>query len=446
MEMLPAVKVGGVYKLFVETVPRLLIGRERGRRRGIFSTLTVLWLLIFQRLNKDHTLSRAVVEATSSRVKRLSRGSKRVQEGNISLSTGGYSAARTRLSLDVVKMVGEQVFDLFKSRGETKYGKHLYSLDGSTFALERTEELAKEFPPATNQHGESYFPVMNVGVCHDLLTGFAAPPVWGAMYGKEAKNETELGRALIEKTPQDSILLADKAYGIFSICYAAISSGRDVVVRLTAPRAQKIYGKKLPKKCDRHVTWTASSYDKRTNPHIPKEASVSGRVICAQVKVEGKKERIDLLLFTNRLDLSVDQLVELYGYRWNIETDLRHLKRTVNMHTLSAKDPEMVKKELLMGVTAYNFVHAVMREAAEKLGISPRKLSFATVLRAIEAFTPALEEAKTQAEKDQVMKHFFRAIESAKLPKRSRKRREPRAKRPRTRTNFPILRGPRQAV
>jgi Transposase DDE domain len=450
MESSSGMLVEGAYDLFLKAVPELWIKgleSEHGKRNGIFSTLAVLWLLIFQRLHKDHTLSRTVVEATSSRAQRLSRNSKRVQEKKISFFTGGYSTARLRLSLQTVKMVVEQIFQVLRDKTQTKHGKCIYSLDGTTITLEHTKELVKEFPPARNGYGESYCPLMHVAVCHDLLSGYAATPVWGAMYGKNAQSETELGREIIKTLAPNSIVVGDKGFGIFSVCYAVVESKRDALFRLQDTRAKKILGtKRLPKECDKVVTWTVSRNDRKTNPDIPKTAAITGRIICTRVQVEGKKKPVKLVLFTNILDLSVQELIDVYGLRWNVETDLRHLKRTVNMHMLTAKSSEMVKKELLMGVAAYNFVHAVMKEAAEKMGLSPRELSFSVVLRMIEAFTPMLQDARTKKEQEAVMQQFFRALETAKLPKRRKKRLEPRALRSRPSPKFNTLRGSRAAA
>ena len=83
-----------------------------------------------------------------------------------------------------------------------------------------------------------------------------------------------------------------------------------------------------------------------------------------------------LYLFTT-LDLPADEIVQLYARRWNIETDLRSLKRTVRLHHINAKSDDMLEKELLIAMAAYNFVRAVMCMAARPSRIDPRQLSFA---------------------------------------------------------------------
>jgi hypothetical protein len=89
-----------------------------------------------------------------------------------------------------------------------------------------------------------------------------------------------------------------------------------------------------------------------------------------------------LFLFTT-LALPAQEIVDLYGRRWNIETDLRSLKRTVRLHQISAKSTDMLEKELLIATSAYNFVRAVMCLAARRSRIDPRQLSFAGVLNVV---------------------------------------------------------------
>src|SRR5918996_3004896 len=59
-------------------------------RRGIFSTALIVWLMIFQRLNPCHTLSRAVAELKSGKVDHLRGEGKRVRQESLSGKTGGY--------------------------------------------------------------------------------------------------------------------------------------------------------------------------------------------------------------------------------------------------------------------------------------------------------------------------------------------------------------------
>jgi len=65
-----------------------------------------------------------------------------------------------------------------------------------------------------------------------------------------------------------------------------------------------------------------------------------------------------------------------HGKRWRIETDLRSLKQTVRLQHLSVQSTDMMEKELLVAVLAYNLVRTIMYVAAQRSGGDPRQLSF----------------------------------------------------------------------
>ena len=67
---------------------------------------------------------------------------------------------------------------------------------------------------------------------------------------------------------------------------------------------------------------------------------------------------------------------ELYGQRWNIETDLRTLKSTLCLDQLTCSTPDMVAKEIDMGIAAYNLVRAMIAFASQQSGIATPRLQF----------------------------------------------------------------------
>ena len=100
-----------------------------------------------------------------------------------------------------------------------------------------------------------------------------------------------------------------------------------------------------------------------SNIRVAVGSTVTGRLIVARIGRGKSKEW--LYLFTT-LDLPAEEIVQLYARRWNIETDLRSLKRTVRLHHIHAKSDDMLEKELLIAMAAYNFVRAVMCMAARR--------------------------------------------------------------------------------
>jgi hypothetical protein len=273
-------------------------------------------------------------------------------------------------------------------------------------------------------------------VAHDADTGLASCPCWGAMYGEAAVSEQALAEQAMAHLPEGATVLGDRNFGVFWMAYAAQQRNLGVVLRLTEVRARKLVGI-LSQEGEYAVVWDASRWDGGKKRCVSPGSTVAGRLIAARMGRGKSKEW--LYLFTT-LELPAEEIVELYGRRWNIETDLRSLKRTVRLHHVSAKSNDMLEKELLMAIAAYNFVRAVMCMAARRNGIDPRQLSFSGVLNVVNYGWHKLISAPTKQAHDE---QFFRLLDLAAqctLPKRSKRRSYPRKTWPR-RTGFPLRTG-----
>jgi putative transposase len=233
----------------------------------------------------------------------------------------------------------------------------VYLLDGSSLELKHTAELVAAYPPAENQFGQSHWPVLRIAVMHNLANGLALRPNWGPMYGPNAVSEQALVAQLMERLVPQAIIVGDRNFGIFSTAYDAQQHGHPVVLRLTAARFNSITGGPGFSGQDMPVIWKPSRWDRKAHPELPADAEVKGRVIVAQL-VSGTETEL-LYLFTT-LDLPAEEVLEIYGRRWYVETDLRSLKTTIHLHQLTSQSVSMMEKELVMAIAAYNIVRAVM--------------------------------------------------------------------------------------
>jgi hypothetical protein len=394
-------------------------------RRGIYSAQVVLWLMILQRLNEVGTLAAAVQLLIQGVAGPLLQNCRRVRTKRISARPGGYCQARHKLPALLCRQVSREITERLRNmlRPEDPGAPRVYVLDGSSVELEHSLELVRSYPPSQNQFTVSHWPVVRIVVLHELATGLAEEPQWGPMYGDKAVSEQQLAAQALDRLPAQAVLVGDRNFGVLWVAYEAQKRDLAVVVRLTQPRARKLFGGPIWREGEDAVSWKASRWDGGKHHCLPVEATVNGRLITARVG-RGKSKQW-LYLFTT-LDWPVDQIVELYGRRWNIETDLRSLKRTVRLHHLMVKSDDMLEKELLMSVSAYNLVRTVMSVAARKSGIDPRQLSFANVLNVVDSAWPKLAAATTLAEFDQEFSRVLDLAAQCTLPKRGKRRSYPR--------------------
>lgn len=290
-----------------------------------------------------------------------------------------------------------------------------------------TPELCKAYPPGSNQHGNSHWPLLRVVVAHDLYTGLAMRPEWGAMHGEEAVSEQALLERAIDRLPAGAMVIGDANFGVFSVVFAAAQRDRPVLVRLTAARAQRLAGGALNDGVDRLVEWKPSPAERKSHPELPAEACVKGRLLILRVQPDNGAAFL-LALFTTVLSSTPEEVFRLYGQRWTIETDLRTLKSTLRLDQLTCSTPDMVGKEIDMGITAYNLVRALIGLASEQSGVPPRGYRFTKVRLILQTFGPKLANASNAKEAQQIMDLIMKCVQqSKKYPRRQKRPSPPRA-------------------
>ena len=192
----------------------------------LYNPLVVIWLMVFQRLHGNVSMERAVVNVVYGLPAEFwPRPCKLRREDRVSSNDGSYSAARQELPVRVVEQTAGQVLEglLAQTGGAALvFGRRAFFVDGTSIRTPHRPGLKQEFPPGSNQHGESHWPVVKLLVAHDLETGLAMHPVWGAMSGPKAVSEQALfERLLFEGVPAGAIMAGDINFGVFSVAYAA---------------------------------------------------------------------------------------------------------------------------------------------------------------------------------------------------------------------------------
>ena len=408
--------------------------------RGIYSAVVVLWLMILQRLNSVGTLAVTVGLLQQGAADALLADCRRVREHRISARTGGYCRARTKLSTllcrNVFQEMTEQLRKLLGFEADPSRAR-LCLLDGSSLELEHSRELTRLYPPARNQHGNSHWPVLRVVVVHDLETGLAEQMQWGPMYGASAVSEQQLAEQAFAKLPSNSVVIGDRNFGVLWVVAAADKYKLHTIVRLTEARAKKLWGGCISQEGEKIVVWQATRFDGGKGHSVEPGTVVVGRLIAARIGRSKSKQW--LYLFTTMTEWPAKQVVAAYGGRWNVETDLRALKRTIRFHHIDVKSDDMLCKELLIGLCAYNLVRTVMTLTARNYNMDPRQLSFSMVLNYVEGAWPRMAAATTPDQLQRELDLLLKLTSQCTLPNRKRPRSYPRAQW-RKRAAFPFRR------
>ncbi len=422
--------------------------RGRGFYQRIFSLPVTLWYLVFQRLNSDKTQDAVVKDLRAGGADRFSPSRRQPLSKKVrSDATTSYNDARQRMPLKFLQWglqrIAAHVQEALELSGHGL--RHFRLLDGSTVPMLANPALAKAYPPARNQHGSSDWCLIRVVAGFCLCTGV----VLSAVEGSVVLSEQVLAWTLMAQALADTVWIGDRNFGIWSVVAQALHCHQDVIVRLSKPRAARLAkGLTWVSGQERVIVWHRTRHDKIA-PGTEK-VSVQGRLIYLRVQRESRF--IDLWLFTTLMDqkaFPISRVVELYGYRWQVELNFRYLKNALGLETLVVQSPEMACKEFYAALIAYNLVRVVMAAAQQANATEPvRSLSFSQVRRVLVSWL--LDWGKdwrsrrgSLADK---LERLIAEVARQQLPTRRKKRpSEPRCVRRRI-AKFPALKGSRKAA
>ena len=402
---------------------------ERPSTRMVYTNGVTLWLLILQRLGGGKTLEETISHLLAHDFDLLP-DNKRVREGTISENTGSYAQARKRLPLELVLDVSEQICNrLGEMSPGVIDGRRAFILDGTTITLPPTKVLREAFPPASNQHGESVWPVAQLMVANELQSGCALLPQIDPMYGENNASEAVQAHRIVKKLPEKSIVMADSGFGIYSVAHHAILAKHDFLFRLTHARFKALRKRaelidEGPTHKTYHVLWKPSRKDRKSNPELPADSSIE--VVIHEVQIGSDKT----LYLVTSLELHATTASEIYCRRYDVEFDIRDVKVTMDAENIRAKSVEMVKKELYTSIVAYNLVAQFRRQAAQLANVKPRRLRFKGIWT---TFKDRLL-LKPPCSLEEWVRRFDEALERAskkKHPIRPRPRSYPRQAHPR---------------
>lgn len=409
-----------VEKLFIETCSDLLVeegGFETRGELGVFSSAAVVWLGIQQRLSGESLqmgLGKLIERARDEGGIFAYNPGRKLRTGNISLNTGGISRARSRLSGELVEKLFQQATEQIEKK-ESDSHPLIYLMDGQVMTVARSDSSVKEFGTTGNGEGELHYLRVRVVAAHSLSTGIASE----IEFGSWTDSEIPLARKLIKRLPPKSILIMDRYFASPTLLKEAGELGIKVIVRLKDSVGKKLLGTKSSKECDDEtITWYAKNSDTHSS------IALNGRVIKFTSRVKGYRSQ--LFYFFTTLDLSLEEVANLYLRRVQVEVFIRQLKQTLKLFFIRAKIAENVRKEVYIAYLTFNLLRAIMTDVANATNCAIERLSFTATITLCNTYSRSLIKASTNAQRNNLLQQFRTNLIQAKLPKRSKIRSYPR--------------------
>jgi hypothetical protein len=359
----------------------------------LFTPLIVLWCLIVQRLNADHTGDALLSHLHSGAADALDPADPHAQPLSQRLrseSTSAYAQGRERMPLALLTAARRQIVQTVQAfLADTPTPPHwkghaVRLLDGTTFRLAPTPDLVTAYGQARNQHGDGYWVIVRSVASFCLYTQQCC----GLVEDRPSTSESALTRTVLEADPPNTVFVGDSNFGVYRVAQVAQALRQHVLLRRQARQARALlratgYHGPLASGLDWPLRWECGP-DTHVDPTLPC-APLPGRIIFVRLTKAGFRP-IELYLFTSLTDPTlypVADLVALYGLRWQVELDYRHIKTSMAMEEFTAQTAAMFRKELAAGLLTYNLICATLVQAAQRAHVAPNRLSFQRGLRRV---------------------------------------------------------------
>jgi hypothetical protein len=328
--------------------------------------------------------------------------------GAVDCTGEAYCQARQRLPLAVLRYLVRAVSqhlgaDPLLDDGRW-HGHRTFLLDGSSVSMPDTPALQKAFGQPKGQKPGCGFPVMHLLVMFHAASGLLLNMVGAPLHTHDMSGvgrvhpDLDEGDVLVGDRAFCSfvhlaLLAASKVFGVFRVHQKQIVDFRPHR-RTASQKSRKHRERGLPtsrwlKRLGRHdqlVEYVKPKYCPdwlSAEAFVALPATLRVRELRYKIVERGRRTR-EVTLATTLLDpvrYPAADVAELYGQRWQIETNFRHLKQTMRMDVLRCQSVEGVNKELAMFALVYNLVRLTMLEAAKRQAVEVSRISFIDALR-----------------------------------------------------------------
>jgi len=409
----------------------------------IFSTPIVLWAFLAQALRDGKGASCA--SAVANIATYMQQMGDRAPSGD----TGDYCRARAKLDLTALSGLVTDAARQLERQAKPSWlwkGLHAKLVDGFTFTMPDTVANQEAFPQQKTQAPGVGFPVARACAVISLATAAIYNVAIGPYKGKET-GEPALLRDMLEVFDDNDIAVFDRYYCSYMMLAMLSQRNVHVCARLHQRRPVDFrQGHRLDKD-DHLITWTRPArpawmsevqYDR-----IPEMLTL--RELRYDVIVPGRRteELTVVTTLTDPVAYTKEDIAELYGFRWNVELDIRTIKQSLGLDHVRCKSPDMVRRELWVTLLAYNLIRKVIATSAAVHGKSPRRLGFTLACETILSSWMLLATASSRDVKG-LWQHALARIAANEVANRPG-RIEPRVLK-RRRHHYPLMQRPRDEL
>ena len=246
-------------------------------------------------------------------------------------------------------------------------GYILKAIDGTDFEIPNTEKSKDTFGRVKTKSGES-IPRTSVSMCYDVLNGY----IIDVIPEKYRSNEIYMAKQHMKKDQEitedyESIYIMDRNYVSLDFISFLQKNGINFLARLNLGYYVKETTNMKTKDEIIEIERTKERmkrkyFENEETREYAKKNKIEVRIL-KYILETGEEE----YLITNLKEFSYEEIFEIYGKRWNIETLYNSLKNKLQIEKFTSSKEEIIKQDIYASTLVYNMIQTMKNEAKEDI-------------------------------------------------------------------------------
>lgn len=295
-----------------------------------------------------------------------------LDEVSIVPTPSAYSQARQKLKPELFlylnDLVSESFYELYEADGYVRRwkGRRVVAVDGSCLNLPDTPETRSHFSLHTNQSEVGRVQGL-ASVLYDVLNGIGLSI---AIDRKRAEKDFLFEHHLGKTRPHDVVVL-DRVYADFAVMAFLATHKREFVIRCPRAGFGAVVAFWESDETETIVTLQMPPTQRRTVERL--ELATDVRVRLVKVELETGETEVLVTSLVEEADATREELKELYGLRWGVETYLDRLKNIFEVERLSGTSVRTIEQDVYGTVFLATFESVLSTRANRELEARSRE-------------------------------------------------------------------------
>jgi len=270
------------------------------------------------------------------------------------VSRQAYEKSRNQISYTAFEELFEDSAGLaISTEDSTLYkGYRVMPIDGTTVQLDKNEETKEIFGKSTPQEGKVF---ARISMCADILNDTVLD---GRIAGYDV-GERKLAMMHIEKDIcENALYLLDRGYWSFELAESIIKRGRKFLIRLASNSLKAV-----------------TNNNQNSGYVEVRRKTKTYRLRFYSLQLESGEMEY-LITNLNEAEVIDEELKELYGLRWGIETKYNEMKNRLLFEDFTGKSELIIKQDFYATLLIMNMIAFAVMAAEGNIPAKERKYEY----------------------------------------------------------------------